>query len=129
MVFTRLRRRLWEVADTQDLTPSQLSALSRLSKDGPMSASELAAAERVRPQSTAATLAVLDQRGLIQRHPDPEDGRRQLVTLTELGREYVAGSRQAREEWLARALQDHCTEDERRTVIEALTLLDRLAQS
>ncbi|MGE7438124.1 MULTISPECIES: MarR family winged helix-turn-helix transcriptional regulator [Kitasatospora] len=129
VVFTRLRRRLWEVADTQDLTPSQLSALSRLSKDGPMSASELAAAERVRPQSTAATLAVLDQRGLIQRHPDPEDGRRQLVTLTELGREYVAGSRQAREEWLARALQDHCTEDERRTVIEALTLLDRLAQS
>ncbi|MGK4585575.1 MarR family winged helix-turn-helix transcriptional regulator [Kitasatospora sp. HPMI-4] len=129
VVFSRLRRRFMEVTDRQDLTPSQLSVLSRLSKDGAASASVLAAAERVRPQSMAATLGVLDQRGLIERHPDPEDGRRQLVTMTVLGREYIAGSRQAREEWLARALQDRCTEEERRTVVAALALLDRLTRS
>jgi DNA-binding MarR family transcriptional regulator len=126
-VFGRLRRRLRQVADLGGLTPSQTSVLSLLSKGGPTSASELAATEGVRPQSMAATLAALAEHGLIDRHPDPEDGRRQLVTLSETGREHVAGSRQARDEWLARALLERYTEDERRALIEALALLERLA--
>ncbi|MEV8523936.1 MarR family transcriptional regulator [Streptomyces sp. NPDC052000] len=128
VVFNRLRRRLREVADTQDLTPSQVSALALVDKSGAASASALAAAEGVRPQSMAATLAALDQQGLIQRRPDPQDGRRQLVTLTEAGRERAAGNRQARVEWLTRALQDRCTEEERGTIIEAMALMERLAQ-
>lgn len=77
----------------------------------------------------AATLAALDQFGLIQRNPDPGDGRRQLVTLTDAGRERVEGTRQARSEWLARAFEERCTEDERQTVIEAMALLERLTRS
>jgi DNA-binding MarR family transcriptional regulator len=126
VVFSRLRRRLREVATLDDLTPSQTSVLSRLSKDGDASMSDLAAAERVRPQSMAATLAALDQHGLINRRPDPEDGRRQLIGLSDLGRARVDGSRQAREEWLVQALDDDFTEDERRAVANAMHLLDRL---
>lgn len=129
VVYSRLRRRFREVTATtgvEGLTPSQTSVLSRLGKGGEWSASALAAAEKVRPQSMAATLAVLDERGLIARRPDPDDGRRQVVTLTDAGRDHVTGSRRAREEWLARAFQDRFTEDERRTVIEAMALLDRL---
>jgi DNA-binding MarR family transcriptional regulator len=128
VVVGRLRRRLREVADAGDLTPSQVSVLSLLEKGGGASASDLAALDRVRPQSMAATLAALDQQGLVRRDPDPEDGRRQLVSLTTAGREVVQGTRQAREEWLARSLQDRYTEAERRTILEALTLLDRLTQ-
>ncbi|WP_371477989.1 MarR family winged helix-turn-helix transcriptional regulator [Kitasatospora sp. NBC_00315] len=128
VVFSRLRRRLRELAGAEGLTPSQVSVLSRLDKEGASSASGLAVAERVRPQSMAATLAALDQQGLIRRRPDPEDGRRQLVTLSEAGRERVEGDRQARTEWLAHALQERFTEAERRTVIEALGLLDRLSR-
>ncbi|XUL86092.1 MarR family winged helix-turn-helix transcriptional regulator [Streptomyces galilaeus] len=128
VVFSRLRRRIREVATDEDLTPSQESALTLVGKHGAATASALASAEGVRPQSMAATLAALDRHGLIRRSPDPEDGRRQLVTLTEAGRERVEDNRQVREEWLARAFEDRYTEQERRTIIDALTLLERLSE-
>ncbi len=127
VVVGRLRRRLKEVYDRRELTPSQISLLSLLG-NGPASASDLAAAERVRPQSVAATLAVLAERGLVERHPDPEDGRRQMVLLSPAGREFFDGKRHAGEQWLACALEDRYTEAERATLIQAMALLERLTQ-
>ncbi|MEW2130869.1 MarR family transcriptional regulator [Streptomyces sp. NPDC005435] len=127
VMFGRLRRRIREVARDSGLTPPQESALSLVGKHGAATASALAAAEGVRPQSMAATLAALDGHGLIRRTPDPADGRRQLVTLTEAGQERVEGNRQVREEWLARALEDRFSEEERQTVLTALSLLERLS--
>jgi DNA-binding MarR family transcriptional regulator len=126
VMFSRLRRRLLEVATADDLTPSQTAVLIRLIKDGPASTSQLAGAERVRPQSMATTVAGLDRHGLIVRTPDPEDGRRQLITLTAHGRTHAENDRKVREEWLARAMQDRYSEPERRVINEALTLLERL---
>lgn len=127
-LVSRLRRRLQGLYDTDGLTPSQTALLSRLGKQGPQSASDLATAERVRPQSVAATLGVLDERGLVERHPDPTDGRRQLVTLTDAGRAVFEGRRRAGEEWLTQAVADRYTEDERRRILDALTLLERLVE-
>jgi DNA-binding MarR family transcriptional regulator len=123
----RLRRGLRETSDPRELTPSQTSVLSRLSREGPSTASALAAAERVRPQSVAATIAVLEERLLVERRPDPSDGRRQVVSLTAAGRDLVDSRRAAREEWLSRALQERLTEPERQVVIEAMALLERIS--
>nr|WP_218617803.1 MarR family transcriptional regulator [Cryptosporangium aurantiacum] len=128
VAFSRLRRRWRDVSDIRGLTPSQASVLTVLGKDGPASASALAAKEGVRPQSMAATLAVLDTQGLIRRDPDPDDGRRQVVSLTGAGRAWHEGNRVAREEWLVQALHERLTEDERRTVIAAMALLERAAR-
>lgn len=129
-VVGRLRRRLREVASGEGagLTPSQTAVFTRLAKEGDSSASVLAAAEGVRPQSMATILAALDGHGLIERRPDPEDGRRQLITLSAAGRERAAGDRAARGEWLARRLQEDFTERERQTLIEAAALLERLVE-
>lgn len=127
VVFSRLRRRLREVATVSDLTPTQTSVLSRLSKDGDASASALAAAERVRPQSMAATLSVLAEYGMIERRPDPVDGRRQLIALTRTGRARIDDTRQQREQWLVRVLDEQFSEDERQTIVDAMALLDRIA--
>lgn len=126
VVFSRLRRRLREVATADDLTPPQTAVLLRLIKDGSASTSELAGAERVRPQSMAATVAGLDRHGLIERTPDPHDGRRQVISLTALGRRRAESDRKVRDEWLVRAMQDRYTEQERRVINEALALLGRL---
>src|SRR6476469_4776130 len=66
---------------------AQASVLSRLDREGAQTASGLAAAERVRPQSMAQTLAELESTGLIERRTDPEDRRRIQIELTEQGRE------------------------------------------
>ena len=126
VAVSRLRRRLVDVADTHELTPSQLSVLSRLGKEGPASASDLAAAEQIRPQSVAATLAVLEERALVIRRPDPGDGRRQLVSLSPAGTALFDDRRRHGEEWLSRALEERLTESERQTVIDAAALLERL---
>lgn len=130
VLLSRLTRRLREAGRFGELhlTPSQTSVLSRLSKAGPASASALAASERIRPQSIATTLAALEERGLVARRPDPADGRRQVVSLTEAGEQLIEGSRQARDEWLAARLDERCTEHERQTVLAALALLERVVE-
>ena len=65
----------------------QLAVLGRLDREGPASISDLAAAERMRPQSMAQTVRELETAGFVSRRPDPDDGRRALVELTATGRE------------------------------------------
>ncbi|MFJ2378379.1 MarR family winged helix-turn-helix transcriptional regulator [Streptomyces sp. NPDC087769] len=125
----RLRRRIRSVNDTADITLSQASVLARLSKSGPATASDLAALEGVRPQSMATTIGSLSRLGLVERHADPEDGRKQRVTLTDSGRERAEGDREARHAWLTRALEEHCTESERQTVVQAMAVLERLIET
>ena len=129
VVFSRLRRRLRETYDRSGLTPSQTSVLSRLDKDGEASVSDLAAAEGVRHQSIVTVVGLLVERGLVGRRPDPGDGRRQLVFVTESGHAFLEDRRRAGEGWLARALEEQCTEAERRTLIEAAAVLDRISRS
>ncbi|WP_327366993.1 MarR family winged helix-turn-helix transcriptional regulator [Streptomyces sp. NBC_01217] len=125
-VISRLRRRILNAAGAEDITLGQASVLTRLSGKQGVTASELASAEGVRHQSMTATIASLTSLGLVERRPDPDDGRRLLIALTAEGHRRVEEGRQARQEWLAGELQEKCTEEERRAVIVAMAVLERL---
>jgi DNA-binding MarR family transcriptional regulator len=132
VVVGRLLRKLRSLEGADgggDLSAAQASVLSRLVKQGPASASELAGAEGVRPQSVAKIIAALEEAGLIERNPDPDDGRRQVVSATARGREQKRGDQRARQTWLARALQEHGSEEELRAVVTAMALLDKVTQT
>jgi DNA-binding MarR family transcriptional regulator len=125
----KLKRRLREQGNVGDLTPSQVSVLLRLEKDGPATTSSLARAEGVRPQSMAAIVAALDAAGLVQGAPDPTDGRQTILSLTDACRQWVQEGRAARQDWLARTLQARLSETEQAHVAEAVELLKRLVDA
>ena len=107
---------------------SQGSVLGRLDREGPQNTSKLATAERVRPQSMGQTVAELETQGLIARRPDPTDGRRSLIELTDAGRTELHEDRGRREGWLAEAIEENLGDAERETLDEAVRLLGRLAE-
>jgi len=104
-----------------------LAVLSGLDREGPKSVSDLAAAQRMRPQSMAQTVKELEGTGLVTRRPDPADGRRAFVELTAAGRTVLEDSRAAREDWLSQTLDRELADAERETLRTALALLDRIA--
>ena len=125
-VIGRLRRRIRAAGGTDDISLTQASVLARLTDNEGLSASDLATAEGMRHQSMTTTVAALADLGLVERRPDPGDGRRRLIALTAEGRRRAEAGRQARGEWLATELQRKCTEEERQTVIAAMAVLERL---
>lgn len=107
---------------------SQGAVLGRLDREGAQSTVQLASAERVRPQSMGQTLSELENQGLISRRPDETDGRRTLLELTEQGRKVLADDRRRREGWLAEAIADGFSADERELLNRAVALLARLTE-
>lgn len=105
------------------------AVLGRLDREGPRSVSELAAAERIRPQSMAQTVGELEADGLVSRRPDQVDRRRWLVELTKEGRRVLGLDRRDREGWLAREIAGGFTAQEQRTLSHAVELLRRLAET
>ncbi len=108
---------------------SQGAVLGRLDRGGPQSVSELAVAERVRPQSMAQTVGDLEAEGHVTRSPDPADRRRALVQLTERGREALEADRRRREGWLAQAIASDLSPQEQELLADAVDVLGRLADS
>jgi len=123
-----LRRRMRQAPVEGELTMPETSALARLDRGGPATPGALAKLEQISPQSMGATLGALEARGLVERHSDPGDGRRAVMSLTEAGRQVLQDKRNARTQQLAEALSAGFTRDELSLLMAAAPLLERLAQ-
>ncbi len=124
-----LVRRLRQIRTEGELTLPESSALSRLDRGGATTSSELARREQISPQSMGATLGALEARGLAERRPDPDDGRRIVFSITETGRQVLGDRRDQRTQRIAKALSAGFTEAELQQLRTAVPLLERLAQS
>jgi DNA-binding MarR family transcriptional regulator len=124
-----LVRRMRQVQVPGELTMPERSALARLDRGGPATSSALARQEQISPQSMGVTLAALESRGLVERRPDPDDGRCVVLSVTKAGLETLQDRRNARTQQLAQALTEGFTDPELSQLMAAAPLLERLAQT
>ena len=123
-----LLRRVRGEAGSVGLGWSLAAVLGRLDRTGAMTTAELARAEMVKPQSMGSFLAELEQDGLVRRDPHPTDGRQILFSLTDAGVEARRQRQAAKLAWLTTAIE-RCDADERRTLVDAIALIQRLGES
>lgn len=125
-VFGKLKRRLREQTGADDFTASQMAVLMRLAKSGPATASQLARAEAMRPQSMGAVITALEAAGMIAGAPDPRDGRQTLLSVTQACRDRIETRRAAHQDWLTRTIAARLSAAEQQELARAIALLERI---
>lgn len=127
LAITRTARRLRQEAST-DLTPTTTAALATVERSGPITPSELAEIERVkRPTATRSLRCLLDA-GLVDRTPDPSDGRSALVTITPEGSDRLRRLRSRKNAFLAKRMRKLPAEDVA-ALGRAAVILEQLLES
>ena len=124
-----LTRRLRQAKADGEVTLPESSALARLDRGGPTTSGAMARLEQISPQSMGATLGGLEARGLVERQPDPRDGRRAVISITDQGRQVLRDRRDQSTQRLAHALGAGFTAPELAQLMTAAPLLERLAHS
>jgi DNA-binding MarR family transcriptional regulator len=127
-VHRTLKLRVREHGGGKDLTPSQVSVLVRLEKDGATTVSSLARVEGMRPQSMSEIVTPLQEAGLISGSPDPNDGRQTLMSLTPKCLKWIQEGRAASHDWLTETISQKLSVHEQQKLRDALELLRRLVE-
>ena len=127
-IYRKLKLRVREHGNGNDLTPSQTSVLLRLEEDGPATVSSLARAEGMRPQSMSAIISSLLEAGLVSGSPDPNDRRQTLMSLSRKCQKLLKAGRAARQDWLTTTIKKKLSPQEQERLASAVDLLARLIE-
>jgi DNA-binding MarR family transcriptional regulator len=95
-VAGRLRRLTHEAVAPLGITPAHARALNVLRRHGDLRLSDLAEHLHIAARSATEVADALQERGLVQRSPDPEDRRATLILLTPDGHRTAEHARTAR---------------------------------
>lgn len=125
-VFRTARRLRYE--GDAGVTPTLLAALATIELHGPITPGALAAHEQIRKPTTTRIVGSLSELGLIERTPDPLDGRVAWVQITGEGRKLLQRVRHRNDAYLSARLK-RLTPEELETLGRAADLLDRLTES
>jgi DNA-binding MarR family transcriptional regulator len=122
-----LVRRVRAAAASHELSLTEAAVMGRLAKDGPATTADLARAEGLKPQSMGATVAALEEMGMVERKPHPTDGRQVNIQLTAKGAAERNSAKDAKRTWLAQAIAQ-LDEPDREVLFKAGEIIKRLAQ-
>lgn len=114
--------------ELREFSWTQKAVLSRLEKDGPATAADLARAEGVKPQSMGTAIALLEQMGLVERQAHPSDGRQFNIKLTAKGVALRKSTREAKHAWLSQAIAK-LDKQEQATLFKAGELIKRMVET
>lgn len=120
-----LLRRLRTQDDALGLSAPRLSALSVVVFAGPLTVTQLAAAEQVSPATISRMVKEMAWEGLVARERDPADGRIHRVRATEKGASLLQEGRRRRVAVLSEMLVKLSLK-ERRLLASAAQILERL---
>ncbi|MFI6447077.1 MarR family winged helix-turn-helix transcriptional regulator [Kitasatospora sp. NPDC050543] len=130
-VVTRLRRALRSSIRTdypwESLPMAQVELLQTLAA-APLRVGELAARQRLAPNTVSGLISKLLDAGFVDRQPDPGDRRTARIALTEAGQRQLEDWQRAHERRIADALAS-LSPDDREAVMGALPGLERLAKA
>ncbi|BDI31929.1 MarR family transcriptional regulator [Capsulimonas corticalis] len=121
-------RRARAAGGAYDLSWTQAMVMARLDRHGPATIADLARAEGMKPQSMGATIAALEELGMVERAPHPTDGRQMNIALTAEGAAVRSSSQNAKRTWLAHAIAQ-LDDEEQKTLFDAGEIIKRLAES
>jgi DNA-binding MarR family transcriptional regulator len=122
----RLHRRLAQRA-SGELTFAQISALVTVEKHGPIRQGELAAREKVAAPSMTRTVGGLIEAGLVEKIPDPEDGRSCHIVVTPAAHALLDKVRSERAAMLTERTA-RLTAEQYATLVAALPVIEQLAE-
>ncbi|MCI0383146.1 MarR family winged helix-turn-helix transcriptional regulator [Streptomyces sp. CNQ085] len=111
----------------QKLSFTTLSVLDTLALSGPKRLTELARTEQISQPGLTQLVTRLERDNLVERRPDPADGRAVLVHITDSGRKIGQSRREDRGRHLI-PLIAQLTPAERQAIAAALPALTRLAE-
>lgn len=123
----RLARRLRQEAGGE-LSPTMAAALATVERAGPLTPSELAAIERVKRPTATRVIARLEEEGLIEKAPDPADGRVSLLSASPSGRRLLKRLRRRKNAYLDRRLGE-LPPDEIATLERAAAIIERMLEA
>ena len=128
-VIGKLSRRLrpTPTARAAGLTPTRISVLLTVVREGQIRLSDLAEAEGINPTQLSRAIAQLGDAGLVERLADEGDRRAAWLEPTAEGRKLIKRIRRERTDALNAALTG-LAPDERERIVTALTALEHLAE-
>jgi len=111
----------------EGMTPSLMSALATVAREGPIALGDLAAAEKVTPPMATKLANGLEERGLVERLPCTDDRRVVRVAVTGEGRALLDRAQRRRDAWLAARFAG-LSDEERAAVAAVVDVIEQVSR-